>query len=189
MSNEITIQVTEEITVDVETAGEWEGCCGGCAPPDGWIDEVIREANNPTVKVVVEHPAAQLPEYKSEHAAGCDLRAAIDGDVWVHVGQRMVISTGLRMAIKQGYEGQIRGRSGLWREQGLSVKLGTVDADFRGVVGIQVTNIGERPIRIQPGERIAQLVIAPVVRCRMKQVERLDETDRGEGGFGSTGVR
>jgi dUTP pyrophosphatase len=185
MSEKITIEVTEEITVDVDD------CCAveGASPPPGWIDEVIAECNNPTLKVVLDHPAAQVPEYKTEGAAGCDLRAAIDGDLWLHVGQRRVISTGLRMSIREGLEGQVRGRSGLWKDQGVVVVPGTVDSDFRGVVGVQMMNLGEKPVRIAPGDRIAQLVIAPVYRVRFKQVEQLDATERGEGGFGSTGVR
>jgi dUTP pyrophosphatase len=130
-----------------------------------------------------------LPEYATDGAAGVDLRAAVGTDVWLAPGGRRVIPTGLRLAIPPGWEGQLRARSGLALRHGLALPNapGTIDSDYRGEVGVLLANLGDRPVRIARGDRIAQLVLAPVGRARFEPVDRVDETPRGDGGFGSTG--
>jgi len=131
-----------------------------------------------------------LPSYESASAAGMDLRAALDEPLELKFGQRMLISTGLKMALPHGYEAQIRPRSGLAWRNGITMlnTPGTIDADYRGEVKVLAINHGDQPFIINHGDRIAQMVIAPVQQCRVKEVETLPESLRGEGGFGSTGV-
>src|SRR5205823_8049397 len=133
---------------------------------------------------------AQLPEYKSDGAAGMDLVAAIDAPVELAPGGRAAIGTGLALAIPDGWEGQVRPRSGLAREHGLTVvnAPGTIDSDYRGECVVLLVNLGERAVRIERGQRIAQLVIAPVAKVAVESVEELPGTTRGAGGFGSTGA-
>lgn len=130
-----------------------------------------------------------LPRYMSEHAAGMDLCAAVDEPLVLEPGQIFAVPTGLHMAIPPGYEGQVRPRSGLALKHGLTVvnAPGTIDADYRGEVRIILGNVGKDPYVIERGTRIAQLIIAPVVQVRVSQVQELDDTDRGHGGFGHTG--
>jgi len=130
-----------------------------------------------------------LPFYATEGAAGMDLHAAVPEPVTLAPGERRLIPTGLKIAIPEGYEGQIRARSGLAIRRGLGMvnAPGTLDADFRGQVCVILINLDNRPQTIQRGERIAQLVIAPVARAELIEVEALDETPRGAGGFGHTG--
>lgn len=118
-----------------------------------------------------------------------DLTAAIDAPVELAPGERAAIGTGLAMAIAPGFEGQVRPRSGLARDHGVTVvnAPGTVDADFRGEVKVLLINLGSEPFVIEPRERIAQLVIAPVVQADVAEVSELPATARGAGGFGSTG--
>ena len=134
-------------------------------------------------------PDAVVPRYMTAHAAGLDLCAAIDTPVAMAPGERVAISTGLAMAIPEGFEGQVRPRSGLAREHGITVvnAPGTIDADFRGIVHVLLVNIGAQAFTVKPGERIAQLVIAPVVQAELEEVDELPATERGAGGFGSTG--
>ena len=122
-------------------------------------------------------------------AAGMDLTAAIDAPVELAPGARAAIGTGLAMAIAPGFEGQVRPRSGLAREHGVTVvnAPGTVDADFRGHVMVLLVNHGSSSFRVEPGMRIAQLVVAPVVQAEVAEVTELPATERGAGGFGSTG--
>jgi dUTP pyrophosphatase len=133
-----------------------------------------------------------LPSYATEGAAGMDLCAAIPADnpITLPPGGRALISTGMRFALPPGYEGQIRPRSGLAAKQGIGLvnAPGTLDADFRGVVNVIMINWGDSPFTIHRGDRIAQLVIAPVTRATLCEVPELDDTPRGEGGFGSTGI-
>ena len=131
-----------------------------------------------------------LPAYKTSGAAGLDLRAAVTDDVTIEPFQRLLVPTGLKMAIPEGYEGQVRPRSGLALKQGLSVlnSPGTIDSDYRGEVGVILINLGTEPIVIHRGLRMAQLVIAPIVQPEIEVVASLDNTERGAGGFGSTGV-
>lgn len=144
---------------------------------------------HPRVLIRKLRPDAVVPKYMTATAAGLDLSAAIDAPMTIAPGDRVAVGTGLAMAIPAGYEGQVRPRSGLARTHGMTVinAPGTVDADFRGQVTILLVNHGREPVTISPGDRIAQLVIAPVVQARLEEVEELDETARGAGGFGSTG--
>lgn len=134
-------------------------------------------------------PGAAPPAYATEGAAGADLRAALDAPVVIPPGGRAAIPTGLAFETPEGFEIQIRPRSGLARRHGVTVlnAPGTVDADFRGEVEVLLVNLGGEPFEVAPGARVAQAVLAPVARARFEPVERLSPTARGEGGFGSTG--
>lgn len=135
-------------------------------------------------------PAATLPEYRTSGAAGLDLCAALAEPLLLGVGERRMIPTGLALAIPEGYEGQVRPRSGLALRHGIGMvnSPGTIDSDYRGELGVILINHGQEPFRIAPGDRIAQLVICPVARARLVEVAALDDTQRGAGGYGSTGV-
>lgn len=130
-----------------------------------------------------------LPAYQSEGAAGFDLLAAIDAPVELAPGARALVPTGLAIALPPGYEAQVRPRSGLAARHGVTVlnSPGTVDADYRGEVKAILVNLGTEPFLVTRGERIAQMVVAPVTRATLVEVESLDDTQRGAGGFGSTG--
>jgi dUTP pyrophosphatase len=143
----------------------------------------------PRLRIKRLRPDAVLPRYMTEDAAGMDLCAAIDAPVAIAPGKRAAIATGLALEIPRGYEGQLRPRSGLAREHGvtLSNSPATIDADYRGAVMIVLSNLGDAPVTIEPRQRIAQLVIAPVMQVEVEEVEELSATARGEGGFGSTG--
>lgn len=144
-----------------------------------------------TIPVKKLHPQAVLPAYQTELAAGMDLHAALDHPLRLEPGERTLVPTGLAMAIPPGFEGQVRPRSGLALKKGLAMvnAPGTIDADYRGEVGIILINHGQEPLLIEPGDRIAQLVIAPVQRVGLALVEELDVTGRNTGGFGHTGSR
>ncbi|WP_416906794.1 MAG: dUTP diphosphatase [Polymorphobacter sp.] len=131
-----------------------------------------------------------LPAYATEGAAGMDVVAALDLPVMLAPGARMAVPTGLAMAIPHGFEVQVRPRSGLALKQGLTVANapGTIDSDYRGEVMVLLVNLGQEPVLIERGQRIAQLVVAPVTRAVLTLADSLDETARGAGGFGSTGV-
>jgi dUTP pyrophosphatase len=131
---------------------------------------------------------ATLPRYMTAEAAGMDLSAALDAPIDLAPLQRVLVPCGFAIAIPRGYEGQVRPRSGLALKHGLSVPNapGTIDSDYRGEVCVLVVNLGEEAVRIAPGDRIAQLVISPVARAELREVENLDETERGGGGFGHT---
>jgi dUTP pyrophosphatase len=131
-----------------------------------------------------------LPSYQSAGAAGLDLCAALKEPVVLVPGERRLVPTGIAVAIPAGHEGQVRPRSGLALRHGLGVvnAPGTIDADYRGEIGIVLINHGEGPVTIQPLSRIAQLVIAPVARVDVMAVDRLEPTPRGPGGYGSTGA-
>jgi dUTP pyrophosphatase len=132
-----------------------------------------------------------LPAYETADAAGMDLRAAIEdaAPVTLAPGHRAMIPTGLTIALPPGYEAQVRPRSGLAAKHGITClnSPGTIDADYRGEVKVILINLGQEPFVIKRGERIAQMIIAPVTRAELKVVTELDETKRGAGGFGSTG--
>ena len=141
---------------------------------------------------VVRLPHAEgleLPAYASAGAAGMDVLAALDAPIQLMPGKRAAVPTGLSLAIPVGYEVQVRPRSGLALKQGLTVANapGTIDSDYRGELKVLLINLGDRPVEIQRGMRIAQLVVAPVVQGVWNEVDSLDETVRGSGGFGSTG--
>ncbi|MDQ0316177.1 dUTP diphosphatase [Amorphus orientalis] len=133
-----------------------------------------------------------LPAYQSEAAAGMDLLAAIPyaDPIALAPGERTQVPTGLRIALPVGTEGQVRPRSGLAARHGLTVvnAPGTIDADYRGEVGVLLINLGSEPVTIRRGDRIAQLVVAPVVKVSVEAADALPDTVRGEGGFGSTGI-
>jgi dUTP pyrophosphatase len=143
----------------------------------------------PRVQIKKLRPDAVVPRYMTEDAAGMDLCAALDAPIAIAPGQRAAIATGLAMAIPRGYEGQLRPRSGLAREHGVTLanSPATIDADYRGPLVVVLSNLGDAPVTIQPGQRIAQMVIAPVVQAEVEEVDELSATARGEGGFGSTG--
>ena len=148
---------------------------------------------NPTVPITrLPHSAGlPLPAYETAQAAGMDLRAAVPEDepFVLRPGARHPIPTGLAFALPPGFEGQVRPRSGLAAKHGVTClnSPGTVDADYRGEVKVILVNLGEEDFVIRRGERIAQLIIAPVVQASWEEVASLDETARGAGGFGSTG--
>ena len=131
-----------------------------------------------------------LPDYESDGASGIDLRAAVEEEVVLSPGERELIPTGLHIAVPRGYEAQVRPRSGLALKHGISVlnTPGTIDSDYRGEVGIILANLGNESFTIERGMRIAQMVIAPVCRAEVVEVEELSATERHHGGFGSTGV-
>jgi dUTP pyrophosphatase len=133
-----------------------------------------------------------LPKYETEGAAGLDLVAAISHNTYVELEilGRALVPTGLELALPGGYEAQVRPRSGLAARHGITVlnSPGTIDADYRGEVMVLLANLGDAPFRVERGMRIAQLVVAPVTRATLVEVEELDETPRSRGGFGSTGV-
>lgn len=135
-----------------------------------------------------------LPSYETNGAAGADIRANLPENIrmsglLLHPGQRVLVPTGLKFAIPNGFEVQVRPRSGLALKHGLSLANapGTIDSDYRGPIGVILVNLGEMPYTVNHGERIAQIVIAPVVQAKFELVETLDETSRGSAGFGSTG--
>ena len=132
-----------------------------------------------------------LPAYATAGSSGVDLRAAVDEPLWLAPGARAIVPTGFRVAIPHGWEGQVRARSGLALRWGLALPNapGTIDSDYRGEVGVLLANLGDRPVAIRRGDRVAQLVLVPVARATFVETDRLDETPRGPGGFGSTGRR
>ena len=132
-----------------------------------------------------------LPSYESSGAAGMDLRAAVGERMHLEPGARALVPTGLAIALPEGFEAQVRPRSGLALKQGVTClnTPGTIDADYRGEVGVILINHGSEPFAIERGDRIAQLVIAPVTQGTWVEVDNLDETLRGSGGFGSSGKR
>ncbi|NWF56178.1 MAG: dUTP diphosphatase [Syntrophaceae bacterium] len=143
------------------------------------------------VKRLREKPGEQvfLPRYMTEHSAGMDLFADVEGEIVLKPGERKLIPTGIALAIPPGYEGQVRPRSGLALREGISLvnTPGTIDADYRGEVGVLLINLGQHPFRVRRGDRIAQLVVAPVCRADLELTGELETTFRNEGGFGHTG--
>ncbi|MFN3952632.1 MAG: dUTP diphosphatase [Thermaurantimonas sp.] len=138
---------------------------------------VINESSNP------------LPTYQTLHSAGMDLRAKLSEPVVLHPGDRLLVPTGLKIALPEGYEAQIRPRSGLALKYGITClnSPGTIDADYRGEIGVILIHHGKEPFVIQPGERIAQMVVAQYSRVEWRVVSQLPDSERGQGGFGSTG--
>jgi len=144
----------------------------------------------PLLKVLKLHKRVLLPKYESEGAAGLDLRAFLESDVSVPPLGRVKIPTGLKIELPEGYEAQVRPRSGLALKSGLTVlnSPGTIDSDYRGELEIILVNLGGENVTIKDGERIAQLVVAPVCRAFLFEAESLEQTKRSGAGFGSTGV-
>lgn len=140
---------------------------------------------------IVNRSGNELPSYATFSSAGMDVRASLDAPVTLAPMQRALIPTGLRIELPEGYECQIRPRSGLALKHGISLvnTPGTIDADYRGEIGVIVINLSDEPFVINDGERICQMVVKEYVRVDWMPVETLDETERGTGGFGHTGVR
>lgn len=143
------------------------------------------------VKRLPHNADLPLPAYESAAAAGMDLPAAVEQELTLAPGERALVPTGLAIALPDGYEAQVRPRSGLAAQNGITVlnTPGTVDADYRGEVKVILANLGNEDFTIERGMRIAQMVIAPVVQAVLQEAESLPETARGEGGFGSTGTK
>lgn len=143
----------------------------------------------PKVKCVTS-PGAVLPSYQTKGAAGADICACIESDVVIGVGERVMVPTGLFFEIPQGYEVQVRPRSGLAVKNGVTClnTPGTIDSDYRGEVKVILINLGQKPFTVKNGDRIAQIVVSPVEQASFCKVDVLSSTERGEGGFGSTGV-
>lgn len=144
------------------------------------------------IQVLAHGKGMSLPAYQSLQAAGMDLMAALSDpdEIALAPNERILIPTGLIMAIPEGYEGQVRSRSGLAAQQGITVlnAPGTLDADYRGEVKVLLINHGQEPATIKRGDRIAQLIIAPVMQAQVVIQDILPDTERGAGGFGSTGA-
>jgi len=140
---------------------------------------------------VVRKTSEPLPAYETAQSAGMDLRANLEEAILLAPGQRALVPTGLFLEIPEGYEAQVRPRSGLALKRGLTVlnSPGTIDADYRGEVGVILVNLSQEEQRLEKGERVAQLLFAPVTRAELVEVEVLGDTERGSGGFGSTGKR
>ena len=144
------------------------------------------------IKIKIVNKGNQpLPEYATPQSAGVDLRANIDESVELKPLSRALIPTGLHIALPEGYEAQIRPRSGLAIKKGITClnTPGTIDADYRGDIGVILINLSSEPFIVNPGERIAQMIINKFEQAEFELVEELDETERGEGGFGHTGVK
>ena len=143
------------------------------------------------IKREPEARALPLPAYATAGSAGMDLHADVEGSVILEPGERSLISVGIRIALPEGYEAQVRPRSGLAVRHGLSMvnAPGTIDSDYRGVVKVALINLGQEPITINRGDRVAQMIVAPVVRAEWDEVDGdLPETVRGDGGFGHTKI-
>lgn len=139
------------------------------------------------IKIKYTHNA---PTYQSIHAAGADIKAEIDKDIIVKPLQRVVVPTGIYLEIPEGYEAQVRPRSGLAAKHGITVlnSPGTIDSDYRGEVRVILINLSDEEFIIKDGERIAQMIIAPIVQANFIKEKALSDTTRGHGGFGSTGI-
>jgi len=151
----------------------------------------LSEPDRVTVAIAFTPEGRELgvPEYATELAAGMDLQAALVEAIVLQPGERRLIPTGIYLGLPPGYEAQIRPRSGLALKQGLAVlnSPGTIDADYRGQVQVILANLGQEPVTIERGQRIAQMLVAPVSRVTWQVQEQLDQTARGPGGFGHTG--
>jgi len=132
-----------------------------------------------------------LPKYETSGSSGMDLAANIDANINIDPGKTAIIPTGLALSIPKGFEVQIRPRSGLAAKQKISVlnTPGTIDADYRGEIKVILINLGHEPFKVEKGLRIAQMVVCPIVQAELKEVDDLSETERGKGGFGSTGTK
>ncbi len=141
------------------------------------------------VRVLAHGEDLPLPENQTERSSGLDLRAAISGAIEIRPGQRIKVPTGIAIEVPSGWEGQVRPRSGLAIRHGITLlnSPGTIDSDYRGEVAVILVNLGDEKVTIQRADRIAQIVFAPVAAARLIRVDLLESSDRGEGGFGSTG--
>ena len=141
------------------------------------------------IRITNRCPDIEAPSRATPPAAGFDLRAAVEAPLTLDPGQRALVPTGISIEIPPGHEGQVRARSGLAIKHGIALvnAPGTIDADYRGEIGVILVNLGAEPFTIARGDRIAQLVIAALAPCDLELADSLDPTERGEGGFGSTG--
>jgi len=147
---------------------------------------------NKRMKVkIINNSKHEMPAYATPLSAGMDIRANLEESVILHPMERKIVPTGLRIALPEGYEAQIRPRSGLAIKKGITLinTPGTIDADYRGEIGVILINLSTEPFTINDGERICQMVVAPFVRVSWEVTSNLDETERGEGGFGHTGEK
>ncbi|MCK4872884.1 MAG: dUTP diphosphatase [Phycisphaerales bacterium] len=151
---------------------------------------MAHSADSPPLRIRKLRPTAIIPQYHSEHAAGLDLHACVTEPTTIDPGGIVMIPCGFAMAVPVGYEAQVRPRSGLASRHGITLPNapGTIDADYRGEVMVPLINHGREPFTVQPGLRFAQMVIAPIAHARVIEVDELDDTSRGAGGFGSTGT-
>lgn len=142
------------------------------------------------MKVRINSLSGIYPSYETEGSAGMDIRAFLDETVMIGPGERALIPTGLYMEFEPGYEVQIRARSGLAAKHGIGLVngVGTIDSDYRGEIKVALINMGEEAFPVSNGDRIAQMVISPIVQAEIEPAEELSDTERGKGGFGSTGV-
>ena len=145
------------------------------------------------IKILIKRLSkeASLPKYETSGSSGMDLAANIETDVNINPGKTAIIPTGLALSIPKGFEVQIRPRSGLAAKQKISVlnSPGTIDADYRGEIKVILINLGQELFKVEKGLRIAQMVVCPIVQAQLKEVDDLSETERGKGGFGSTGTK
>ena len=141
------------------------------------------------VEIKLLKAAAQLPSYQTSGSAAADIAACLDEAVILMPGERQIIPTGFAMKLPEGYEAQIRSRSGLSSKHGICMAngIGTIDSDYRGEVGVILLNLGQEPFTVEPGMRIAQMAVVRCEQAVWQRVGKLDETDRGLGGYGSTG--
>ena len=146
--------------------------------------------DNIRIRITSDSPF-EIPRYATPGASGMDLRANLSDSLVLNSMERRLIPTGIRLEIPEGYEGQIRPRSGLALKQGLTClnSPGTIDSDYRGEINVLLVNLSGAPQTIQPGDRIAQLVFCPVAKASLQISDQLKTTERGEGGFGHTGIR
>lgn len=140
---------------------------------------------------IINKSKNQVPQYATEQSAGMDIRASLEQDIVLQPMQRALVKTGLFIALPEGYEAQIRPRSGLALKHGITVlnSPGTIDADYRGEIGIVLVNLSLEPFTVSSGERIAQMVVAKHEKVEFQEVMELDETERGAGGYGHTGTK
>lgn len=140
---------------------------------------------------VINNSDYDLPSYATKLSAGLDLKANIEESITINTLERLLIPTGLKIELPEGYEAQIRPRSGLALRHGITVlnSPGTIDADYRGEIGVILVNLSDTPFTINPGERIAQMVVAEHARIDFIEVDELDDSERGEGGFGHSGIK
>ena len=155
------------------------------------MHRIFKDNKVMSIKIkVVNKGSQELPKYETKNSVGMDLRANITEGIVIRPLDRALIPTGLHIALPEGYEAQIRPRSGLALKKGITClnTPGTIDSDYRGDVGVILANISQEDFVVNPGDRIAQMIINKVERAEFELVESLDETERGEGGFGHTGV-
>ncbi len=151
----------------------------------------MRGPDRPRIVYKKLNPGARTPERSTPGAAGYDLRACLDEPVELAPGRIALVPTGLALAIPAGFEGQVRARSGLALKHGIAVinGPGTIDSDYRGPLGVILGNLGTEPFTVRDGDRIAQIVFAPVTALDLEETDELPRTERGEGGFGHTGLQ